>query len=326
MSGPKKRKARKRRSYGKDIVGLHAEEGQEGGFEDIEDSQESMYKVPPNLAPYALTRASQIPPSLRKYWKQRWSLFSYFDGSSPTGMLPLLDEQSWFSVTPEPIAARISQRCQCNVILDAYCGAGGNAIQFALTCQHVVAIDIDPVKLLLAKHNAEVYGVKHKITFLLGDWRDFVKDWTQAKEGGSPYSAGSKWMGCEKWKIDVVFLSPPWGGIDYREPVNGQASNESSSTNGIDPDGHAQVYDYYPLSRLEPTGGEEMFHLASVITSSICMYLPRTIDLNEVVSLIQKDDERAALIVEVEEQWLSNRCKAVACYFGDLIESGSDGK
>lgn len=45
--------------------------------------------------------------------------------------------EGWFSVTPEKIAEHIAQRVQgasqALVIVDAFCGVGGNAIQFALT-------------------------------------------------------------------------------------------------------------------------------------------------------------------------------------------------
>lgn len=43
--------------------------------------------------------------------------------------------ESWFSVTPEKIAEHIAERCKCDTIIDAFCGAGGNAIQFAFTCE-----------------------------------------------------------------------------------------------------------------------------------------------------------------------------------------------
>lgn len=82
----------------------------------------------------------------------------------------VLDEESWFSVTPEKIAIHQAERCTCNLIVDAFCGAGGNAIQFAFTCERVIAIDIDPNKIKLAKHNAEIYGVKDRIEFIIGDF------------------------------------------------------------------------------------------------------------------------------------------------------------
>lgn len=47
----------------------------------------------------------------------------------------LLDEEGWYSVTPEKIADQIAERCRCDVIIDAFCGVGGNAIAFAKTCE-----------------------------------------------------------------------------------------------------------------------------------------------------------------------------------------------
>lgn len=46
-----------------------------------------------------------------------------------------MDREGWFSVTPEKIAEHIAERCRCDVIVDAFCGVGGNAIQFAFVCE-----------------------------------------------------------------------------------------------------------------------------------------------------------------------------------------------
>ncbi|CAH1282036.1 unnamed protein product [Diabrotica balteata] len=124
---------------------------------------------------------------LRKYWRKRFSLFSKFD------MGIKLDEESWYSVTPEIVAKRTAERCQCDIIIDAFCGAGGNAIQFALKCKKVIAIDIDPKKIEIAENNARVYGVSDKIEFIIGDFLQLA----------------------DSLKADVVFLSPPWGGPSY---------------------------------------------------------------------------------------------------------------
>ena len=43
--------------------------------------------------------------------------------------------EGWFSVTPEKIAEHIADRCRCDVIVDAFCGVGGNTIQFAFSCE-----------------------------------------------------------------------------------------------------------------------------------------------------------------------------------------------
>lgn len=67
--------------------------------------------------------------SMFKYWYRRFMLFSRFDQGVR------LDRESWFSVTPETVAAHTAQRCKCDLIVDAFCGSGGNTIQFAMTCE-----------------------------------------------------------------------------------------------------------------------------------------------------------------------------------------------
>lgn len=140
-----------------------------------------MKYLPPEIA---------ADPKMLKYWFQRYQLFSRFDDGIQ------LDREGWFSVTPESIAKHIADRvCQsrCEVIIDGFCGVGGNAIQFALKGKKVIAIDIDPVKIDLARHNAGIYGVADKIEFICGDFL----------------------LLASQLKGDVVFLSPPWGGPDY---------------------------------------------------------------------------------------------------------------
>ncbi|XP_054888938.1 trimethylguanosine synthase isoform X2 [Poeciliopsis prolifica] len=134
----------------------------------------------------------EADPELAKYWAQRYRLFSRYDEGIR------LDREGWFSVTPEKIAEHIALRVEqsfadSQVVIDAFCGVGGNAIQFALTGKRVVAIDIDAERLAMARHNSVVYNVVDRIDFLQGDFLQLA-----------PTLRG-----------DVVFLSPPWGGPDY---------------------------------------------------------------------------------------------------------------
>ena len=114
-------------------------------------------------------RDPNYSPRINKYWVQRYRLFSKYDEGI------LLDEEAWYSVTPEKIAQQIAQVMSCGLIVDAFCGVGGNAIQFAKTCSRVIAIDIDCKKVEMARHNARVYGVEEKIDFIVGDFFNIGK-------------------------------------------------------------------------------------------------------------------------------------------------------
>lgn len=67
----------------------------------------------------------------------------------------------------------------------------------------VIAIDIDPVKIELARNNARVYGVEDRIEFIVGDFLALAP----------------------KLVADVVFLSPPWGGPGYARDETFDLSN-----------------------------------------------------------------------------------------------------
>ncbi|XP_011029813.1 PREDICTED: uncharacterized protein LOC105129425 isoform X2 [Populus euphratica] len=129
----------------------------------------------------------EFSSNIAKYWCQRYTLFSRFDDGIR------MDEEGWFSVTPEPIAKHHALRCMGDTIIDCFTGVGGNAIQFAQRYKHVIAIDIDPKKIDYAFHNASIYGVSDQIDFIEGDF----------------FALASK------LKADSVFLSPPWGGPAY---------------------------------------------------------------------------------------------------------------
>nr|CAB3495694.1 unnamed protein product [Digitaria exilis] len=131
--------------------------------------------------------AGNISNDIIKYWTQRYSLFSLFDSGIK------MDAEGWFSVTPEPIAKHHASRVGAGVMIDCFTGVGGNAIQFAAKCKHVIAVDIDPQKINCAHHNATIYGVNDHIDFIVGDFTNLA-----------PHLKG-----------ETAFMSPPWGGPDY---------------------------------------------------------------------------------------------------------------
>lgn len=106
-----------------------------------------------------------------------------------------VDEEGRISLTPEALAMNVAKLVSGARVLDAGCGVGGNAIAFARQGCRVIAVDRDRSRLLLAKHNASVYGVAKNIDFVEAD----------AEEIAATADA------------DVLFVDPPWGSEWNRE-------------------------------------------------------------------------------------------------------------
>jgi trimethylguanosine synthase len=189
--------------------------------------------------------------SVQKYWNQRRRLFSRFDQGI------LLDEEGWFSVTPEQIADHVAARTvdlyksvQTSsmdndlIVLDAFCGCGGNSIAFArhASVKLVVCVDIDRSKLLRAANNAFIYEIPvHKIVFIecnvlfllehcyqngvfILDQPINTPEKAEAMMAAMPPPVPSETTihGYHVGGIDMlpprigaVFMDPPWGGVDY---------------------------------------------------------------------------------------------------------------
>ncbi len=83
-----------------------------------------------------------------------------------------LDDETRASLSPEAAALATARRMGAETVLDAFCGAGGNAIAFARMpwCRQVIALEIDPERLAMAQHNAQLYGVADRIRFVRGDF------------------------------------------------------------------------------------------------------------------------------------------------------------
>ncbi|KAJ7089711.1 Tgs1 protein [Mycena belliarum] len=240
------------------------------------------------------SHASQVPQHLQKYFAQRTRFLSLY--SSPPGCL--LDEEGWYSITPELIADQIAERCRCDTVLDAFCGVGGNAIAFAKKCERVIALDVSPTRLALARHNAQIYGVADRIEFILADYISFANSYLSLGNNTSPR------------KIDVVFLSPPWGGPGY---LSGDTTRPSSPDKP-EPAAEAE-HPSYSLASIQPVHGAELFQLSRKITRNVAYYLPRNTRLDEIGGLLSEDETEK---VEVEEAWMGQKLKALTCYFGGL--------
>ena len=230
--------------------------------------------------------------SMRKYWNQRYDLWHRFDRGIQ------MDRESWYSVTPENIAKSIARRCRCDVIVDGFCGVGGNSIQFAYTCERVISIDIDPEKIRMARENARIYGVEDRIEFIVGDYFHVVP---------------------KLRAVDVVFLSPPWGGPKYIE-VHALHMDHDELYNCF-----LQQFLYiihrlyvqeevFDIQTMMPVDGFRVFEIARKLTKDVAYYVPRNVNGKHMMSLAGPGEH-----CELQPAVIRNRIKAVTGYYGSLV-------
>ena len=139
---------------------------------------------------------------------------------------------------PQVIATHIADRCAAAllpphahpplppvppvvVVWDLFCGCGGNALPLARHFPVVVAVDINPDKLPLVRHNAAVYGVWHRVEAVCGDAYDVLATLTsrrnqpQTRSGSGSTSLVDGSDGGGDNEGDLAILAPPWGGPGY---------------------------------------------------------------------------------------------------------------
>ncbi|EST10129.1 RNA cap guanine-N2 methyltransferase [Kalmanozyma brasiliensis GHG001] len=268
-----------------------------------------------SLLPHCLVHPSSFPPKLLKYWYQRYTLFTLYAAGC------LLDAESWFSVTPESVAFRIAKRCACDgTVVDLFAGAGGNAIQLAMTCGKVIAVEMDETRLKLARWNASVYGVEERIAFVRGDSLELMKTLRRWREkGGEEEGQEEVWNGLkasELKAVEAVFLSPPWGGVDYAQSSQREHLGTSKAREGE-----------YDLSSVQPIHGADLFHQVhkAFNTSNIAYYLPRNTSLQQLSDLTTSLDPPQPP-VRIEYQYVNHGTKlsSLTAYYGALAAEWDD--
>ena len=178
---------------------------------------------------------------------------------------------------------------------------------------------MNPTRLALARHNAQIYGVAGRIEFIQTDFISFAQAYLSTASLPSPSGSLSK----GRRKIDTVFLSPPWGGPSYLAGSEFPLDDSEFENTG------ANTHPTYSLSSIQPINGRELFVLTRKITQNIAYYLPRNTELSEISNLLDGMDDTGHAVrlegeeVEVEEEWMGNKLKALTCYFGGLA-AGQD--
>jgi tRNA/tmRNA/rRNA uracil-C5-methylase (TrmA/RlmC/RlmD family) len=218
----------------------------------------------------------EISRKMRKFFKKRYQLFNKFDSGI------LMDAESWYSVTPECLAHHIAEKCfrKLNLnrgacVLDAFCGSGGNTIQFCKYFDKVISCDIDFVKLQCAQNNARVYNCLNGCNFLMQDFFQLhnTLNLNDANNG-----------------IDLIFLSPPWGGVNY---VHNRKTDISA----------------FPLDGFKIF----LYCIKNLKCKNIVYFLPRNSNLEQVKYMAGVGGS-----VEIENNYIGDKFVAITCYYGDL--------
>lgn len=88
----------------------------------------------------------------------------------------VIDDHMYYSITPEEIATTVAIHCRektsYTLLLDGFCGVGGNLIQFAVQNPNAFIVGIDNTfeRIQSAKKIAKLYGVEHRCDFICGDF------------------------------------------------------------------------------------------------------------------------------------------------------------
>ena len=216
---------------------------------------------------------------LRKYYNKRYQLFTRFDHGI------LLDRESWYSVTPERVAQHIALKCfnklnlnENSIVLDAFSGCGGNTIQFAQYFKLVLALDIDFMKLSYAKHNSTIYNCTNNIQFICQDYFTFINNCVESK-----------------FRPDLIFISPPWGGVDYMK------EDDDADLNKF------------------PINGFKIFQEACKLTTNIVYFLPRNCSIEQIIQLAGNNN-----YVEIEQNFLDTKLVSISAYYGNLVNENNN--
>jgi trimethylguanosine synthase len=250
-----------------------------------------------------------------KFWSQRRRLFTRFDQGIQ------LDKESWFSVTPEAIAdhiaARMVQSRENLIIMDPFSGCGGNSIAFAKRDEValVVCVDTDLEKLKKAAANALIYEIPPEKMVLIHedacDIMSFFRDGKLAFKteevraevtdlGGEDckYQIGNRTLLPER--LDMIFLSPPWGGMDYLKV--GKRNYDLTSIQ-------------LPINGTS-VSGEDLLDMAatSLGHKPVTYFLPRNVNGIKLARSALKAGYEGPVVME--QNVLNGKLKTVTAYIG----------
>ena len=111
-----------------------------------------------------------------------------------------IDDVGRYSITKPHHAKIINNiikeyiKSEHTIIVDAMASVGGNTISFTDLTSSVVSVEVDDTRAEALDNNIKVYGIEDKVLLFRSNYLTLY----------------------DKLEQDIVFLDPPWGGINYK--------------------------------------------------------------------------------------------------------------
>jgi hypothetical protein len=115
-------------------------------------------------------------------------------------------EQASAAAVAEHHAIWLDRHAPPGPILDLGCGIGGDTLALAQR-RPVIAYEIDPVRLRLARANAEACGLAQRIDFRLADWTADLRDGSLPDAAGAFADPARRVDGRRRYRLDQI--QPP---------------------------------------------------------------------------------------------------------------------
>lgn len=318
---------------------------------------EGWYSVTPEvIADHVAARLADLAPPLLRERMLRQSLGILGGNKQNGGGLGALFGNS----------SNNSNNADGLVVLDAFCGCGGNAIAFGKLADSliktVVCVDIDRNKLRMAAHNASLYNISTSKLIFIECNILHVMDmcYPNGELAMKRHAAMGPSALFERHKgfliggiellpptFDVVFMDPPWGGMDYNslgksgydlhKHMKIRFGNVDSSTSVIANEvehfrqqqqqmmqfpGGGPPPPYPPQSQLDRyVDGVDLLKMAASVTRSrLVIYdLPRNTNKTSLGKAALAAGYRGN--IKLEEHYLNGRLKTVTAYLGSDFSS-----
>jgi RNA cap guanine-N2 methyltransferase len=112
------------------VIGSAAEDSADDGSSQSSDDAAAV-SLTPAMARFNPRAKGDLEPQVERYWIARYSLTSRWAHGA------CFDERSLYSITPEVLAQHHADTLRGKTVLDAFCGCGGNTVQFARVADRV---------------------------------------------------------------------------------------------------------------------------------------------------------------------------------------------